>query len=289
MTPRRPRVPAVAAVLGLMLLAACGGGDDLGRPEDGQGSRPQALGHVHGLGADPGTGTLYAATHVGVFDLGEAGAGPARRVADRWQDTMAFTVAGTDNFLASGHPAADDSDRPAHLGLIESTDAAQTWVPVSLQGEADFHALEAAGELVYGYDSLTGRLLVSTDRRRWRVLDQVQVADLAADPADPTRVLASTPQGVVAYTSDGQAARQLQAAPPLVLLDWPTDDLLVGVAGDGTLYCSGDRGVSWRRTDGPAGDLQALEVTPQTWYVATSTGIYASVDDGRSWDPLTTR
>ena len=43
---------------------------------------------------------------------------------------------------------------------------------------------------------------------------------------------------------------------------------------------------SWQRSDGPPGDLQALEVTPRGWYVATSAGLFRSSDDGRTWRPL---
>jgi hypothetical protein len=99
---------------------------------------------------------LYVAGHHGGFRVD--GGAPVR-VADRWQDTMAFTIAGPDTFLASGHPDLREG-LPPHLGLIESTDAAETWKPLSLQGEADFHAIEIVGDRIYGYDELysTSRL-----------------------------------------------------------------------------------------------------------------------------------
>ncbi|MDQ3275042.1 MAG: exo-alpha-sialidase, partial [Actinomycetota bacterium] len=58
--------------------------------------------HVHGLGINPKDGALFVATHTGVFRIPESG--QAVRIADRWQDTMGFTVVGPDHFLASGHP-----------------------------------------------------------------------------------------------------------------------------------------------------------------------------------------
>jgi hypothetical protein len=67
---------------------------------------------------------------------------------------MAFTIAGPDTFPASGHPDLRE-DLPPHPGLIESTDAAETWKPLSLQGEADFHAIEIVGDRIYGYDELS--------------------------------------------------------------------------------------------------------------------------------------
>lgn len=269
----------------MALLAACAVDDqktDAGSRED---AGPTALGHVHGLGIDPADGTLYAATHFGVFDLGQAGAGRAKRVADRWQDTMAFTVVGPKHFLASGHPDQRE-DLPVHLGLIESTDAARTWDSVSLLGAADFHALEAAGDRVYGYDSIDSRLVVTEDSRQWHTLGREAVGDLAADPTDPTRVLATTPQGLIAYRSGGGSGRPHEGTPRLMLVDWPTEDLLVGMTDDGLVYRSADRGKTWQSSDGPPGEPQALHVTPSGWYIATSGGLFRSVDLGRTWQPL---
>ena len=174
------------------------------------------------------------------------------------------------------------------IGLIESTDAAQTWDPVALLGEADFHALEAAGDLLYGYEAVSGHLVVTSDTEDWRTLDRVDIADLAADPRDPKRVLATTPDGLVAYRSDGDSAA-IRGAPPVKFLDWPAVDLLLGVTGDGIVYRSSDGGGTWQRADGPPGAVQALEVRASNWLIATDSGLYQSVDDGRSWRPLTTR
>ncbi len=111
-----------------------------------------AMEHVHGLGVDPADGTLYVATHFGVFRV--TNDGERERVADRWQDTMGFAVVGPGHFLGSGHPDLQE-DLPASLGLIESTDGAETWQAVSMQGEADLHAIEPVGDRIYAYDSHT--------------------------------------------------------------------------------------------------------------------------------------
>lgn len=278
--PRRT-LPVWLIIAGGLLLAGCG--TDPGDSAE-SGSRSEELGHVHGLGTDPADGTLYAASHFGVFRLREEGT--AERVADRWQDTMAFTVVGPNRFLGSGHPDLDE-DLPAHLGLIESTDAAETWSPLSLQGEADFHALEATADLIVGYDSLTGQLLASPDGKDWRLLAKAEVVDLAMNPSDHSRVLATTPQGsIVEYSTEGDDARPIEGTPPLVFIDWPEADLLVGLAQDGALYLSDDEAQTWRPVEGPPGDPQALDVATGSWHVATSQSIFRSTDDGRTWDDL---
>ena len=182
------RALSLSAVIALVLLAlsACGTAahDESAslskRPAEG----PVAFGHVHGLGINPANGQLYVASHMGVFKETDAG---FVRVADRWQDTMAFTVTGDDTFLASGHPDLRETEKPAHLGLIETTDAAQTWNALSLEGESDFHALEPAADRLYGYDSVNGILKVTFDQRRWR--DETAELERTTQGALPRRQL----------------------------------------------------------------------------------------------------
>ncbi len=80
-------------------------------------SKPAEAGpvHVHALGVDPGDGSLFIATHTGLFRLPLDQESP-ERVSDLHQDTMGFTVAGPGHFLGSGHPDLRD-DLPPLLGL----------------------------------------------------------------------------------------------------------------------------------------------------------------------------
>ena len=255
-----------------------GGPDDAGSRDD------QVLGHVHGLGTDPADGALYIATHFGVFRTARDGS--LHRVADRWQDTMAFTVVGPGHFLASGHPDLRE-DLPTHLGLIGSENAAESWSTLSLGGKADFHALDLTGDRIYGYDALTGRLLTTTDRTHWALVSRVPVVDLAADPTDQDRVLVSAVNSALTVYDRGRGGSAvLENAPPVVLLDWPTDDLLVGVTAGGQVYRGSDSGRTWTRTTDVPGAPEALDVTEQAWHIATARGIYRSEDSGRTWQTV---
>jgi hypothetical protein len=159
------RLPAgIACLLTVALAAGCGGSDD-DTSEAAKAPRTGDPGpiHVHGLGINPKDGALFVATHTGLFRAAK-GERKARRIADRFQDTMGFTVVGPDRFLGSGHP--DGRERlPAFLGLIESRDAGESWRPISLLGKRDFHVLEASGRRVYGFgsdfESRAASLLVS--------------------------------------------------------------------------------------------------------------------------------
>lgn len=242
------------------------------------------MSHVHGLGVNPGDGATYLATHAGVFRIVE-GESPVR-VADRFQDTMGFTVVGSDRFLASGHPDLTDQSLPTHLGLIESTDAAETWQEVSLGGQADLHALDTGPRGVVAFDSVAGRLLRSGDGQSWEVLARGAVIDVAADPGKAGGAMVTTPEGeLVAYDSTGQG-EVLREAPPVGLVDWPRPDLLVAAGADGQLHRSADRGESWEMVGPPLGAVQAIDMTDEAWLVANQDAVLRSTDEGRTWQTL---
>ncbi|MGK2876098.1 MAG: WD40/YVTN/BNR-like repeat-containing protein [Nocardioides sp.] len=237
------------------------------------------LGHIHGLGLDSGDNSLYVATHLGLMQVDQSGR--PNRVADRYQDTMAFAVLGPGHFLASGHPDLRE-DLPAHLGLIESTDAGATWTPLALQGEADFHILEPAGEALYAYDAVSGRLLRTTDRETF---DEVYRGPLIS--------VATVGETASLYATDGNGrlllidarsgeARQL-GGPTMVYLDITPEGALAGVDPAGVVRVSTDAGRSWRDGGSIGGPPAAFTITDQGWYAASETGVYRSSDEGVTW------
>ena len=270
----------LAAVAALAALVTGCGTDTAGARSGTQSGAdvPGAFSHVHGLGVNLADGRLYVASHLGVFKQTSDG---FERIADRYQDTMAFTVTGPDRFLASGHPDLRE-DKPPHLGLIKSTDAARTWSSVSMEGEADFHALEPAGDLLYGYDSNNGVLKVTRNLRTWQDIAHGTFVDVAVDPVDPARVLVTDSRGRLLELSRDTTPVRVPG-PRLVLLDWPSRALLVGLAQDGTLYRSADAGASWDRVSSLGSVPQALHVTGRVWHVATENGLFASNDAGVTW------
>jgi hypothetical protein len=269
---RRNRV-AVASALTLALLAGCGTASD---------ARTPALEHVHGLGVNPADGMLYVASHHGVFRLD--GQGDTEQIAGRTQDFMGFTIVGPDHFLASGHPGAHDESQPSNLGLIESTDAAQNWTALSLSGEADFHGMEAKHGRIYGYDSQSGQLMISTDMQNWDRRARLGIADIAVAPDQPDEIVATTKQGPARSTDGGQTFAVLSNAPLLSLADWPASGRLVGVAPDGVVYMSSDRGTTWARRGQIAGSPQAITTHGDAEiYIATEDAIHHSSDNGAAF------
>ncbi len=250
-----------------------------GRPAD---TTPVALSHVHGLGINPPDGTLYVATHDGLYRL--AADGTAKRVGDGRQDTMGFTIAGPKQFLASGHPAPGQNG-PKHLGLIESGDAGATWTTRSLAGGADFHALRFRHNTVYGYNSVRGQLIASTDRTTWQTRSTISLRDFDVSPTDPQTLLATTDTGVQ-RSRDGGATWTPAGGPPLLLLAWETTDRLWGLTTTGDILRSAD-GSAWNPSGKLAGQATAFAAHDGTLYAAMhERGIFRSTDSGATWSNL---
>ncbi len=271
---------AVAALVGVAL-ALSAGGDEGGGVENGPAMAK--IQDVHGIGVNPADGALYIATHTGLFRSAQ-GESSALRVDAPEQDLMGFSVAGADRFVASGHPGPQQ-DLPPALGLIDSRDRGRTWRSLSLQGEADFHLLRAAGDIVYAF---SGSLMASRDGgRSWQERTSPgEIVDLAPSPEDPDRVLASTSDGLRVSDDGGRSWARGTLDPP-ALLAWSAGDRAFALDGNARAYSSIDGGRSWN----PAGAAQGPPVAVAadrsgTVYVARQDGsVDASSDGGRTWRP----
>ncbi len=244
--------------------------------------------HVHGLGINPADGSLFIATHTGLFRVGKDSQ-KAVRVAARYQDTMGFSIVGPNRFLGSGHPDAREQELPPLLGLIQSTDAGKTWQPISLLGEADFHVLRSTDRNVYGYDASNDRLLASADDgRSWAELDQpAPLVDLAPDPGDARRLVAtaigSLEQGMYASGNGGRSWQRLNDA--VGHLAWPAPERLYLIDETGRTLISSDGGRRLvERGDVGGKPAALLAVGRDELYVALHDGtIKRSTDGGATW------
>lgn len=277
-------------VLFIVLLAGCGGETDEA-PSSGAGvlDDPGPI-HVHGLGVNPADGDLYIATHTGLFRVADDQR-RAERIGESYQDTMGFTVLGPDRFLGSGHPDGRDAQRgaPPFLGLIESTNAGETWQSLSLRGDADFHVLESAGDVVYGFgtdfDSREEQLLVSRDGADWQEREVPEsLISLAIHPRNSDRAIASGATATYATTDSGRSWRFLDAGPGF--LAWPAEDRLYRIAPTGAVELSADAGRTWRRRGDAGAEIAAFTAEgADELYAALHDGrIMLSEDGGREWN-----
>lgn len=276
-------------LIALLALVGCGGDEDEPAGERGEGPVVADPGpvHVHGLGVNPADGALFVATHTGLFRAGPAEE-RATRVADRFQDTMGFTVVGPDRFLGSGHPDGRDK-LPPFLGLIRSSDAGKSWKPVSLLGKRDFHALEAVGRRVYGYGSdfetrEQGLLISSDGGRNWQAAEAPEpFLALSADPGDPNRVAASGERGVYRSDDGGRSWQQVNTEGGLVA--WSKAGELVLASFDGLVSAADEGGAGWQRVGAIGGQPAAFESVDDELYVALHDGtIKRSTDGGEGWE-----
>jgi photosystem II stability/assembly factor-like uncharacterized protein len=192
-------------------------------------------------------------------------------------------VVDDETFLASGHPGSS-SDLPGNLGLLESTDGGATWTSLSLMGDVDFHALDATGDAVYGADSASGQLFVSTDRTDWQQQGQIPLADLAINPTDGAVVVITTQAGPHISDDSGASFEVMDGAPVLMLVDWPRPEDLVGITPDGVVHHSADGGSAWAERGKIDDRAYAMTVGPDgSVYVATEHAILFSSDGGRTF------
>ena len=217
------------------------------------------LDHVHA--AVPVDGGLLVGTHTGVVRV-DVVSGAVTPVGTSRDDFMG--LAGSSELLvASGHPG-EGSTLPDPVGLLRSTDAAETWSTVSLTGEIDFHALAVDGDRIAG-SATTGDVLYSEDAgATWTAIAQMEATSLAwfdgrlwiADGSS----LSSWAPGAAAPVDAGGGAAVLTAAVS-------DSSRLWALLADGALVTSTD-GVSWEEAGGVS-SAGALAASPEAAYVVT--------------------
>ncbi|MGI9085356.1 MAG: F510_1955 family glycosylhydrolase [Aeromicrobium sp.] len=267
------RAGAIAALLTILATAACAPT----MPADDD--TDEVFQHIHGLAVNPADQQLYIATHEGVYRSGRS----FERVGPK-QDTMGFVGAGSDRFLASGHPAV--LNRPNPLGLIESRNGARTWQPIAFSGQSDFHALDVSGSWTFAYDADKGELLRSRDRKEWQSLARDELIDIAANPRDPNWVLATTATGQLLEIEVGSDPRPIADSPRMGFIDFETDTKVVGLGGNGEVHLSHDPGRPWKRVAKLSGMSQAVVAGADRWFAATTSGVFSTDDEGSTWQTI---
>jgi len=208
---------------------------------------------------------------------------------------MGFTMLDGQMF-ASGHPDPRDLDTlPPNLGLITSSDTAQTWQNVSLSGEVDFHDIAVApaadGELsFYGYRAADGVVMASGDSgTTWSLGATLIARDLTVDADSADIVYATTEDGLMVSSDRGATFAFVEGAPPVYLVESVpgADAGLVGIdlTGDVWVQAAG----TWRQSGSTSGEVEAMTFaaspTP-VLVVADNRGLSVSTDFGATWRTL---
>ena len=278
LTPARPFAAAALAVAAGLILTACGGSSATSTTVSASAVDGGTLpAHVHNLAYNGDT--LLFGTHEGLWE--QAPGQAPKAVSAEAFDVMGFTPNG-DRWLASGHPAAG-STAPGALGLLESIDEGVTWSPVALSGEVDFHRLVAAGDRLFGINSADNALLRSDDGgRSWTSAGAVPLFDLAVAPDNPDTLMGTTADGPVISTDAGTTFEAAPAPALIAFLAW-TPRALVGVAADGQVLESTDRGANWQAKGQVAGPPAAVAADGSRVAVLSGGALYESTDDGATF------
>ena len=119
---------------------------------------------------------ILIGTHEGLFVY--KGPNNMKPIGKERFDIMGLAISGR-TMYASGHPGKC-SKLPEPVGLLRSDDGGITWKKVSLQGQVDFHFLEAQGREIYGVDAQTNMLMYSSNSGKvWRKVEPNQFSDIA--------------------------------------------------------------------------------------------------------------
>ncbi len=222
------------------------------------------LDHVHAAVAVDGG--LLLGTHTGVVRVDPV-AGTVSTTGESRDDFMG--LAGSDDVLvASGHPGAGSS-LPDPVGLIRSTDGAQSWEPVSLTGEIDFHVLAADGSRIAGA-ATTGELLYSEDAGvNWSSLGSAEATGLAWFQG--TLWLADG-SSLWTWKPGDEAPVQEVGTPAVLLAAAPDGSRLWALLRDGSVVATQD-GKSWASV-AEVSEASALAASADAAFVVTAERVY---------------
>jgi uncharacterized protein (DUF305 family) len=217
------------------------------------------LDHVHAT--VPVDGGLLVGTHTGVVRV-DVVSGVVTPVGASRDDFMG--LAGSSELLvASGHPG-EGSTLPDPVGLLRSTDAAETWSTVSLTGQIDFHALAVDGDRIAG-SATTGDVLYSEDAgATWTAIAQMEATSLAWFDG---RLWIADGSSLATWGPGDAAPQTVPDAAGVFVAAASDASLLWVLRPDGSLLASADA-VAWT----PAGSVDeaaSLAASPTAAYVVT--------------------
>lgn len=257
---------------------------------------------VHGVGLYDGT--LYLATHNGLFKKADSG---WELIGNEKSDLMGFVISPAREgvIYSSGHPAS----MAGNLGFRKSTDGGQTWQTISAvtSSPVDFHAMDASAvdeNLIYGSPGGGNDIYITHDEgKTWeRLSPPAQLTSLAADPEDANVVYAGTTEGLFVSNNQGKSWQKVDAdllKAAVTGLGF-SGNILYAYAmpsqGDGYIAKSSDSGQTWAKTDGQIpsargawrfsggenGEVYTILIQ-RTTFGGTASSVYKSVDGGNSW------
>jgi hypothetical protein len=254
---------------------------------------------VGAIDVNPADDSVWFATNTGLFRIPPHGGDPEKITgtlttkeygASEISQELAIRFQGPDQLLASGHPPPD-SPLPSVLGLIRSNDAGKTWTEISGTGTADYHALQLSGQtIIAGLFGEAGIGVSSDGGKTFETRTPPDpLVDLAVDPTDPNRWVATTATGLYISTDQGGTWRQSDPVPNSWLA-WPEKKTLYRIDPGGPVQRSADGGRSWEERGSSGGEPQALGAAgrDELLTLLLDGTLKRSEDGGQTWTDLVT-
>lgn len=280
----------------LLFTAACGESEE---PAASGSEEKVTFSHIHGAGFTADGENALIPAHDGLRKLEN---GSWMVPEGDAHDYMGFTM--TDSgFYSSGHPSLQtDYENP--LGLVKSTDEGRSIEMLGMEGEVDFHIMDAGYEshIIYAlnpepHDTMpeTG-LYRSEDESSWEQKQMEgldgEILSLSAHPTDVDQAAAGTIDGVYLSEDQGDTFSPVSTEAPVPALTFLANgDLLYAesTGPDTKLILAADD----EQTEIPAPDIQEEDITgyiaqnpahPETLLVTTTErDIFYTEDLGDSW------
>ncbi|MDT8861595.1 hypothetical protein N0O92_15360 [Alkalihalobacillus sp. MEB130] len=282
-------------VIFIATLSACGYAEEV-----------ETFMHVHGLEYDQEGSGFYLATHHGLIQVDESGWNQVGEEAEH-HDFMGFTMLEDGTMISSGHPSIRSKlENP--LGVMISENKGQSWEPIALHGDVDFHVLHVNlgnENMMYGIDSYNSMLYKTKNGGYdWEQVEidglPVTAGDiyaLASHPQNPEYLLASTEVGI--YTSENGGETWTEYDNRLMVTSFQTvnesEKLFAYLLGEKEgLHVSEDFGHSWKplhlKLHEDVVTYIAVHPKDERKLIVGTAGqsIYQTEDFGESWERLAT-
>ena len=295
------RKPLTVALLAAALVAGCGD-EEPAPPAAPAGGWVDPAGEepiIGSLSVNPSDGVPWLSTNTGLFRIPDGAEEPEQvsgsldtpQGSGELSEQLVVHFTGPDELLGSGHPAPDQGDLPAVLGLIRSDDAGRTWESVSELGRADFHIIDGDGDRLVGALFGIPQVLVSGDAgKTWETRSTPEpLVDLAVSPAEPSRWVGTTANGIFLSVDEGGTWRAIDPKAN-VRLAWPEEDVLYRIDPGGPVLVSADGGETWEERGSTGGEPRELTAaSADELYAALLDGtVSRSADGGETWEKLIT-
>ncbi|WP_166240130.1 F510_1955 family glycosylhydrolase [Paenibacillus turpanensis] len=223
-----------------------------------------SIDHAHGMSYSADGSKLFFAVHDGlrVYENGQWSLPAGEK-----HDYMGFSMV-DDGFYSSGHPAPG-SNKKNPFGIVKSTNEGESFEPLALYGEIDFHGMSVGyqSHAIYVFNPLPNQAMselglhYSTDEAKSWTKSKVeglvgQPATLAVHPTDSGTMAVGTDQGIFVSTNYGDSFTRISSI---------GEGTSVFFNLKGTLYAAGIQlEPSLVAIDLARGSIQNLNIPPMT-------------------------